>query len=69
MYGSTLANTQRWRKILLVGGTQLMQAKLKHMWLRKVDHILIVVSSTMASRKMAAYLALIATFIFIFNFP
>ena len=43
-----------------------MQAKLKHMRLRKLDHMIIIASSTIASRKMAANLVLIASFIFIF---
>ena len=49
-----------------------MQAKLKYMWRRKVDHIIIIASSdsTVAYRKTAANSALITTFIYIsFNFP
>ena len=49
-----------------------MQAKLKHMWWRKVDHIIIIASSdsTIASREMAANSALIIQPSFIsFNFP
>ena len=47
-----------------------MQAKLKYMGQRKVDHIIIIASldSTMASRKMAANSPLITTFIYLFQF-
>ena len=66
-------SVHRQRKIFFVGGggggAQLLQAKLKHMWLTEVHHMIIITSSTMASRKMAASLAPIATFIFIFEFP